>query len=278
LPRDDYDDPVLSPDGRAFAVTVRGEMVVIDIETGRRSQVTRGGVSGFAVWASGGESLVYGAYQQDSKGALDVYRREAAGAEAAEMLAGESADEVPCSIHGETLLYVRFGGPGGFDLYTLDLDDPAATAAPLVSTAEDTANGQFSPDGRWVAYEVWEKGLPEVWVEPYPTGGRRRKISGESGGFAPIWSPAEREIFYVEDGRRMMSVRYATTADGAFEAEAPHLLFERAIDSAGFPRRLFDVTPDGQRFLVVDAPDTSRDELVVVENWFAELERLVPTK
>ena len=202
----------------------------------------------------------------------------AAGVEAAEMLAGESGKEWPTSIHADTLLYSRFGGAGGFDLYTLDLDDPAATAAPLVSTAEDTANGQFSPDGRWLAYEVWEEGLPEVWVEPYPTDGRRRKISGESGGFAPIWSPAEREIFYVEDGRRMMSVRYAITAAGAFEAEAPHLLFERAIDSDGLPRRVFDVTPDGQRFLVVDAPDTSRDEIVVVENWFAELERLVPTK
>jgi Tol biopolymer transport system component len=277
LPRDDYNDPVLSPDGRAFAVSSRGEVVVMDIETGRRSQVTRGGVSGVAVWASGGESLVY-AGGQGSKTLFDIYRRKAAGVEAAELLAGGSGDEMPCSIHGDTLLYVRLGGAGGFDLYTLDLDDPAATAAPLVSTAEDTANGQFSPDGRWVAYEVWEEGLPEVWVEPYPTGGRRRKISGESGGYAPIWSPAEREIFYVEDGRRMMSVRYAITADGAFEAEAPYLLFERAIESEGFPRRVFDVTPDGQRFLVVDAPDTSRDEIVVVENWFAELERLVPTK
>ena len=252
-------------------------MVVIDIETGRRSQVTRGGLSAFAVWASGGESLVYGS-QQGSAADFDIYRREAAGVEAAELLAGESGEELPTSIHGDKLLYNRFGGAGGFDLYTLDLDDPAATAAPLVSTAEDTANGQFSPDGRWVAYEVWEEGLPEVWVEPYPTDGRRRKISGESGGFAPIWSPAEREIFYVEDGRRMMSVRYAITADGAFDAEAPQLLFERAIDFDGFPKRVFDVTPDGQRFLVVDAPDTSRDEIVVVENWFAELERLVPTK
>ena len=62
------------------------------------------------------------------------------------------------------------------------------------------------------------------------------------------------------------------------QAEAPQLLFERAIDFDGLPKRVFDVTPDGQRFLVVDAPDTSRDEIVVVENWFAELERLVPTK
>jgi hypothetical protein len=73
-----------------------------------------------------------------------------------------------------------------------------------------------------------------------------------------------------------MSVRYQVTGDGALVPEAPREVFERAIDSWGYPQRVFDVTPDGRRFLVVDAPDTSRDELVVVENWFEELKRLVP--
>ena len=144
--------------------------------------------SAFAVWASGGKSLVYGS-QQGSAADFNLYRREAAGVEAAELLAGESGDELPSSIHGDKLLYDRFGGAGGCDIYTLDLDDPAATAAPLISTAEDTGNGQFSPDGRWVAYEVWEEGLPEVWVEPYPTDGRRRKISGENGASPPSGRP-----------------------------------------------------------------------------------------
>jgi Tol biopolymer transport system component len=230
-----------------------------------------------AIWASGGKSLVY-SNQQGADTDWNIYRRESVGVAGAEMLAGDRGDELPYSIHGDTLLYGREGGAGGFDLYTLDLDEPGAKPAPLVSTEADTAFGQFSPDGRWVAYEVWQEGLPEIWFEPIPTDGSRRKVSGAGGGYSPVWSPAEREIFYVEDGRRMMSVRYTVTDDGAFEAGAPRPLFEHSIEGHGYPERVFDVTPDGQRFLVVDAPDTSRDEIVVVENWFKELERLVPTK
>ena len=219
--------------------------MVFDIETGRRSQVTRGGVSSFAVWASGGKSLVY-ASQQGSSAHFNLYRREAAGVETPELLLADGNwEEFPSSIHGDKLLYDRFGGAGGFDIYTLDLDDPAATAAPLISTAEDTGNGQFSPDGRWVAYEVWEEGLPEVWVEPYPPDGRRRKISGEDGGFAPIWSHADREIFYVEDGRRMMSVRYAITAAGAFAADAPSSCSSERSTSTARPNESSTSPPTG---------------------------------
>ena len=108
LPRDGYDHPVLSPDGRAFAVSLRGEVVVIDLETGRRSQVTRGGVSSFALWPSGGESLVYG--KQLPAAGFDIYRRRVVGGEAAECWQA-GARGVPTSIYADKLLYTRLATP-----------------------------------------------------------------------------------------------------------------------------------------------------------------------
>jgi Tol biopolymer transport system component len=274
LPLGVYGSPQLSPDGRALAVMADGQVITIDLDTGRRSHVTREGANGHAVWTADGEGIVYGSLAGGAAG-VDIYRRKVGGAEPAERLTTATGDENPTSIYGNTLLYMRDGRDGGFDLYTLDLDDPRGSAAPLVHTEAHEANGQFSPDGRWVAYEVWEEGVPEVWVEPYPVDGRRWKFSSESG-LGPIWSRADRELFYLEGGRRMMSVRYQVTEDGELAPETPEELFERELDSSGYPERLFDVTPDGQRFVVNDAQDTSRDELVVVENWFEELKRLVP--
>jgi serine/threonine-protein kinase len=140
LPRDDYATPALSPDGRALAVTARDEVVWIDLETGRKSQLTDGGQGALPIWASGGKSLVY-SNQPAAATDWNIYRREAVGVAAAEMLAGDRGGELPYSIHGDTLLYGREGGAGGFDLYTVELDEPGAKPAPLVSTEADTAFG-----------------------------------------------------------------------------------------------------------------------------------------
>ncbi|MDA2935309.1 hypothetical protein MYX82_13350, partial [Acidobacteria bacterium AH-259-D05] len=131
-------------------------------------------------------------------------------------------------------------------------------------------NPTFSPDGRWVAYNSDETGQIEVWVRSFPDGDQVQQISTEGGG-EPIWA-ASGELFY-HVGDRWMEVRISTNP---LQWEPPQLAFETEyVDTPGIS---YDVSSDGRYLYVVKSahpPDPTR--LYVVQNWFEELKRLVPT-
>ena len=111
-------------------------------------------------------------------------------------------------------------------------------------------------------------------MQPYPGPGGRTVISTE-GGYGPVWSRDGKELFY-RNGDRMMAVRVVT--EPRFSASMPETLFEKASLSEGSAEggsRTYDVSPDGQRFLMVERGDES-GELHVVLNWLEELEARVP--
>jgi Tol biopolymer transport system component len=117
-----------------------------------------------------------------------------------------------------------------------------------------------------------ESGRDEIYLQPFPGPGGKVPVSTE-GGVAPAWSPTGRELFYLS-GDGMMSVVVTTGTVGA-----PTFLFEKP--DIGSSTRVtgeanYDVTADGERFLMVVSGDTST-QLNVVLNWFDELERLVPS-
>jgi len=141
---------------------------------------------------------------------------------------------------------------------------------------------EFSADGRWLAYISGSSNL--VYVQPYPALDRRAQISTE-GGINPAWRRDGREMYYLENASaggvlkvRVMAVPVATTP--TFAAGTPHLLFEGPFRADG-PSRSYDVTPDGQRFLMVQEvqrPPARVSQLVLVQNWGEELKRLAPIK
>jgi serine/threonine-protein kinase len=140
---------------------------------------------------------------------------------------------------------------------------------PLYETAP-----QFSPDGHWIAYSSNESGRSEIYVRPYPGPGGKWQISTE-GGTEPVWNPKGRELFY-RDGQKMMAVEYE--GQQAFSASKPKMLFQGPYipTPRSFPD--YDVSPDGQRFLMLRAPDQSQGpaQINVVLNWFEELKQKVP--
>jgi serine/threonine-protein kinase len=146
---------------------------------------------------------------------------------------------------------------------------------PFVKSSFDENQPTFSPDGRWVAYVSDESGRYEVYVRSFPSGQRAIQIS-VGGGEEPLWAPGGEEIFYwTED--KMITVSVTTTP--SFEPEAPVLLFEGAfLRSGGFTGPGYDVTPDGQRFVMVQSVEEEMPvrRIHVVFNWFDELKRLVP--
>jgi serine/threonine-protein kinase len=136
----------------------------------------------------------------------------------------------------------------------------------------------FSPDGRWMAYGADESGRNEIYVRPYPGPGGKWQISADGGG-AAVWNPSGRELFF-RSGDRMMAVD--VTTQPTFAAGKPRLLFEArqyVPNSLVGLRPNYDVSPDGQRFLMLkptQQQETALTQIHVVLNWFEDLKRLAP--
>jgi dipeptidyl aminopeptidase/acylaminoacyl peptidase len=194
------------------------------------------------------------------------------------------------SPDGKTLAYLKEAGSGstGNEIWLLSLGDrdAPATARRLVPGPLGTARAEFSPDGRFLAYESGAAGRNEVYVQPVSGAGRRVTISS-NGGVRPAWAGHGRELFYWEDGSNgMVRVMAVDVKLGeSFSAGVPHMLFE--ITAADYPPgvspiRAYDVTNDGTRFLMArnlkDSIEPPIAQIVVAQNWLEELKRIVPAK
>jgi dipeptidyl aminopeptidase/acylaminoacyl peptidase len=168
-----------------------------------------------------------------------------------------------------------------YDLWVLPVDGDR-TAAPFLQTQFNEYQGQFSPDGRWVAYVSDESGRPEVYVQPFSTssrGGERVTISN-SGGTQPRWRPDGKEIFYVASSQAIMAVDVTPAAP--FKAGVPKPVMDTDAflrfgqqTAAGTPVSGFrwDSAAGGQRFLVITAAqgEPATSSINVVLNWQARL-------
>jgi serine/threonine-protein kinase len=158
----------------------------------------------------------------------------------------------------------------GMDVWIIDLGGDR-TPHPFLNTRANEFHPAFSNDGRWLAYASDQSGREEVYVRPYPGPGRVVQVS-IGGGAEPLWSPSRDELYYRSiDGLRVMRVPFRT--EPGFAAQAPQLLFEGPFVTCCPWGRTYDITPDGERFLMIrDAENrTAPLEFEVVLNWFEEL-------
>ena len=167
----------------------------------------------------------------------------------------------------------------GVDLLQLALDG-TRRVTPLLQTKFDELNGIVSPDGRWLAYESNSSGRSEIYVRPFPNVGGSQEQVSTAGGTKPLWARSGKELFYV--GADGTLLRVPVEASGATwnAGTATKLLEGRYYTRSGYwPHG--DVSPDGQRFLMIKAPGTDASAappaLIVVQHWDEELKRLVPT-
>lgn len=153
-----------------------------------------------------------------------------------------------------------------YEIWQLDLDHDRA-ARPFVNNARyHEMEAAFSPDGRWVAYQSMESGHWEVYVRAYPAGAT--ELVSVGGGDGAVWNPNPKsgELFY-QSATAVMKVQ----VENGRPKGPPARLFAHA-DNSGLQRQ-WDVTPDGQRFLVVES---SASELNLVSNWFEDLRVRAP--
>jgi serine/threonine-protein kinase len=150
---------------------------------------------------------------------------------------------------------------------------------PLMHTSFGESNGEFSPNGRWIAYQSDESGRAEVYLRPFPDVEAGRWQVSTNGGERPLWARNGRELFYVTPGGLMTVPIEPTNVSSMGKPE--RLLDDRYFfGTPFFQGRTYDVSPDGKRFLTIkEAPEeSSPSRLVVVLNWTEELKRRVPAR
>jgi serine/threonine-protein kinase len=272
-----YYQPRISPDGGRVAVTVRGvdrdDVWLYDLTRETWSRFTSQGNNAFPVWAQDGRRLTY---VSDKAGLDNMYWKPLDGRGPEERLVASERPNYPFSWSRDgALLFVSISLRSAQDLWVLRTAGERKADAFLETPFVEGAPA-LSPDGRCVAYVSGESGRNEIHVRQFPDSGEKLTISTE-GGNEPVWSRNGRELFY-RSGDAMMAVE--VTTNPVLSASKPRRLFEQPyeLSSALWPD--YDVSPDGQRFLMVKMVDESEApaQINVVLNWFDELKRLVPPK
>ena len=276
-----YQFPRVSPDGTriAFGAVDATESSIWTYGMSRATaaqRLTFGGNNRFPVWSADGERI---AFQSDRDQDLALYWQPANGG-AAERLTTPEADtsHVPeaWSPDGNTLL---FSATKDFvsSLWMLSLKDRSTTPFGDVKDLSHPPDAVFSPDGRWVAYQVGLPGRVEgvTFVQPFPPNGTKFQVA--QGG-RPMWHPSGKEIFFIPAPGRLMVVGVRTEPTLTFTSA---VAIPRGFGEANpFRPRTFDILPDGRIVGVATPGDGAAsgiavEQLRVVVNWFEELKAKV---
>jgi Tol biopolymer transport system component len=234
--------------------------------------------AGNATWSPDGSQIIYAPSGGQSP---DLYRKPASGAGKEQKVLHAEVAMTPqdWSRDGRFLLYVVRGKDTGADLWVLP--DPGKAAGdskpiPYLVTPQNEVQAQFSPDGQFVVYTSNESGIGEIYVRPFPASAGGKWLISNGGGSQARWRPDGKELFYLTPDTTLMTVEVSTKPD--FRAGVPKPLFRVPVTGGvgGAPGIAWrwDVSPDGQRFLVNTAPeDRSSTPVTVVANWGGLLKR-----
>ena len=282
----------LSPDGHHVALAVGDialdnnmDIWVYDLARNVQTRLTFDpAADAVPVWTPSGDRILFTSARNSSLFS-GLYAKAADGSGDAEsVMAGPTAK---ISWHvtpdGKRLLFAEIvSDTGAYDLGMLSLDGLKRDM--LLESESSESMPRVSPDGRWLAYVSDESGQRQVYVRPFPNVDDGRWQISSGFGVAPVWGPDGRELFFQTTadagGTRMMTV--PIESGGTFRPGRPVALFQGPFPlSAGLDSHAYDVSPDGQRFLMVREqegadPSAGLPRLVVLQNWHEELKARVP--
>lgn len=272
--------PRLSPSGNQIALGIRGEdtqVWVYEMERGTMTPLTSESQNYWPTWSPDGKRVAFPSMR--SGGTPNLFWKYADGSGSAERLTTSEYAQQPYSwsSDGKLLFFHQTRDPEtGWDIFVLPMGDDSKPGSPepFLKTPSNELQPALSPDARWLAYVSDVSGRFEVYVTSFPGPGGKWPISID-GGMQPAWAPSGRELFYrLED--RMMVVDIVTQPE--LRPGKPRVLFEGSYEWEQAFGRNYDVTPDGQRFVMIERPgEAAPQQINVILNWFEELERLVPT-
>ena len=273
----EYGFPRISPEGKRVALAYpplngwQPDVWILDLETKKPTRLTRHPmVDWSAIWTPEGSRVVFASNRAES---FNLYQTAADSSGEVELLARSAFSLHPMSWSGDgKMLVYREWDYETHNIGILSMEGERIQIPIINHKGFYEAQPEVSPNGRWIAYGSDESGDWETWVRPFPDVDRGKYPIGGQG--TPRWSPDGRELFFASGGKMMaVSIQY----EPEFTVGIPELLFEKPYDID----YEYDVHPDGQRFIMVKPlPETEepsvRPEIILVQNWFEELERLVP--
>jgi serine/threonine-protein kinase len=279
----------LSPDGTRIAVQILDQNHQIwtwDVAHASFTRLTFGQSAGYnPVWTPDSQFVVFG---RPGNQFSTLSRHKANGTGAEEELttdAGGFQRANTISPDGSRVVFEELTPDAGYDLRLLRLEGTPRVEAPL-STPFDERDATISPDGRWMAYESNDSGQSQIYVRPFPDVKAALHQVSRNGGRTPVWANQRSELYFI-NGSSIMSaaVKLAPT----FSSGNPTTLFDGhglVLDSrfvGGGTIRTYDVSPDGERFLMirddaVASGDSSSRAMIVVQNWTEELKAKVRSK
>jgi hypothetical protein len=283
VPPGEYADPRVSPDGLWAAYTqVYADGPDISVYSLRGDAAPRrlsfGGTSAFPLFSSDNTRV---AFQSRRDGTASLYWQLADGS-------GSEPVRLTTAAEGETHTPDSFSPDGRWLTYTVSdadgtsvwmLELATGDTEPLI-TETGASQSTFSPDGRWLAYQSFATGTVEVYVQPFPLTGARFQLPLAATNHHPGWAADGKALFYFPGQGRFETVR--VTTEPGFSFGAVERLPNSPINAAPDSRRQYDVMPDGWGFLGIAGPGNTTlgggIEIRIVQNWFEELERLVPVE
>jgi Tol biopolymer transport system component/tRNA A-37 threonylcarbamoyl transferase component Bud32 len=271
----------LSPDETRLALNTGalpaddGQMFIKELPDGPLSRLSfEGDVNFRPEWLQDSRTITYISDRGENR---DVWMQAVDGSQPARVVLDDEAvvDEAAFSPDGGRLVYRRGMENGGRDLYVIR-PGIEELGQPLIDTRFDVFAPTISPDGNWIAYVGEEDDQPNVYVRPFPAADRQWRVS-KDGGVGPVWSRDSGELFFVNDDDVMVAVAYQGGESFSFGDE--EVLFSTANYETEYYHRSYDVTADGQNFVMIRVweREPGMDDLVIVENWFRELRDAVPS-
>jgi eukaryotic-like serine/threonine-protein kinase len=266
--------PRLSPDGQRLAMArASGESTVSDIWTVdlARNVATRMTLDPaddvLPIWSPDGSRLVFNSDRKGASGDLFVMRADQPGSEEI-LVASEFAKSADAwSPDGRSVIFEATIPQNRQDLWLLPLEGDRKPV-PYIATHFTETNARFSPDGRWVAYTSDVSGTPEVYVRPFREAGGTWRVSNR-GGQTPSWKGDGREIYYLAPDGMVMAAPVMGAAP--FETGTPKPLFKIAVPESPDPQ--YDVSPNGERFVVNHRISSKEEPINVLVNWAAALRK-----
>ena len=267
--------PALSRDGRRVAVfrLVMGNMDIWSYDTGRRTWdrlTVDPGDDIYPLWSPDDTNMVFGSNRNG--GRMNLFRTVPGAAPSSEELLLSTAQPkfpMDWSSDGRFLLYESLDPKRGFDIWAMPLAGDRQPFA-VVQTDFSDRLPQFSPDGKWVAYQSDKTGRFEIYMRPFPGPGPDTRVSID-GGIQVRWDPHGKELFFIAADGELMSVpvRFSSVlSQDEVEPGRPVLLFATSIGSTAANRHEYAVAPDGQSFVVNSAlRGPTAPPISVILNW-----------
>jgi serine/threonine protein kinase len=274
-----YEELALSSDGSQIATlrkdNIGSNLWLLDVARGSSSRLTTNPVGlSYPVWSPNGTQIAFGCSTGTSGLGLCLKAAGLLGAGEMPLKNGEQGNPLDWSRDGRFLLFARSQGPTQVNLWVLPMGEGERKPVKYLATGFRLRHGSFSPDGRWVMYASNVSGREEIYVSPFPDASAAPTVLvSTEGGASPHWRRDGKAVYYLSPDSKLVEVE--VLPGSSFRVGIPKPLFEVRVrtypDAAGW---LWDITPDGQRFLFNIATDQRINApLTVITNWQSRLKK-----